>query len=295
MINLEWYRIFLHTAMLGNFTKAAQKLHITQPSVSYAIKQMEEAMGLPLFHRLSKGVELTEEGKALLRYVSQSFSLLEDAENHIKDLKNLTSGEIRIGASDSLIKHDLLPKLNEFHKQFPGIRIRLSHGKTLDITERLKTGSIDCAIVHLPLSDPKLRIQTIATFNSCFVVGEAYRELANRSLSVRELAELPLLMLSPGSSTRIFVEQWFHTCGIHIEPNIELGSIDLLIEFARLGYDAAFITQSFVQEELQSGKLFELKLDDAIPPRSIGFAIRNDIQCSLATECFSRILLNYGD
>jgi DNA-binding transcriptional LysR family regulator len=69
MLHLEWYRIFLHTARHGNVTKAAQELHVTQPSVSYAIKQMEEALGLKLFHRLSKGVELTEEGKALAAYV----------------------------------------------------------------------------------------------------------------------------------------------------------------------------------------------------------------------------------
>lgn len=291
MFNLEWYRIFLHTARGGNFTKAAQELHITQPSVSYAIKQMEETLGLTLFHRLSKGVKLTEEGQAMLTYVEQSFALLDSAQKHALDLKQLNEGEVRIGASDSLIKHLLLPHLNEFHSAYPGIRIRLSHGKTPEIAQRLKEGNIDCAIVHLPIPDAQLDISHLASLEDCFVVGKAYQELAERLITSKELAELPLLLLSPGSSTRAIVEQWFASKGLSVKPDIELGSIDLLIEFARMGYGAAFITRSFVKEELQSGKLLELRLDDKLPPRDIGFAIRRDLRLSLAADQFARMLL----
>ncbi|WP_028612010.1 LysR family transcriptional regulator [Paenibacillus harenae] len=291
MINLEWYRIFLHTAHNGNFTKAAQQLHITQPSVSYAIKQMEEMLGLKLFHRLSKGVELTEEGRALLAYVEQSFSMLDAAQKHVRDLKQLAEGEVRIGASDSLIKHLLLPQLNRFHKEYPGIRIRLTHGKTPDIAQRLREGRIDCAIVHLPIHDPELDVQPLAILEDCFVVGESYREkLEGRTLSANELASLPLLLLSPGSSTRVFVEQWFAARGIPVKPDMELGSIDLLSEFAKLGFGAAFITRSFVEEELATGELIELQLDETLPPRSIGFAVRNGKPLSLAAERFARML-----
>jgi DNA-binding transcriptional LysR family regulator len=290
MFNLEWYRIFLQTARHRNLTKAAVELHITQPSVSYAIKQMEEALGLKLFHRLSKGVELTEEGQALFEYVEQSFSMLDTAQKHLENLKQLNEGEIRIGASDYLIKHLLLPQLNTFHNTYPGIRIRLSHGKTPEITKRLKDGEIDCAFVHMPLHDPLLNIQTLATLEDCFVVGEAYQELANRPLSMKELSEQPLILFSPGSSTRVFVEQWFAAKGLSVIPDIELGSIELLAEFARLGYGAAFISRSFVQEDLQSGRLFELRLDDPLPPRSIGFAIRHDRKLSIAADQFVQMI-----
>lgn len=290
MMNLEWYRIFLHTAKCRNLTKAAQELHITQPSVSYAIKKIEEAVGLQLFHRLSKGVELTEEGRTLFDYVEQSFAMLDSGQKHLQNLKQLNEGEIRIGASDSLIKHLLLPQLNSYHKEYPGIRIRLSHGKTHEITKRLKEGEIDCAIVHMPIDDPELTIQTLVLLEDCFVVGEAFQELANRTITTKELAELPLILLSPGSSTRVFVEKWFAANGLWVNPDIELGNIDLLAEFARLGYGVAFISRSFVQEELQSGTLFELKLDDPLPPRSIGFAVRRDMKLSVAAEGFVEIL-----
>jgi DNA-binding transcriptional LysR family regulator len=290
MFNLEWYRIFLHTAHNGNLTKAAQELHITQPSVSYAIKQMEAALGIKLFHRLSKGVELTDEGRSLLSYVEQSFSLLETAQRHVHDLKQLTEGEIRVGASDSLIKHLLLPQLDLFHKQYSGIRIRLSHGKTPDLTKQLKEGRIDCAIVHLPIHDPALHLHELASLEDCFVVGEGYREFAGRPLSPSDLKTIPLLFLSPGSSTREFVDQWFASKGLSVKPDIELGSVDLLAEFASLGFGAAFITRSFVEEELQNGKLYELSLTDTLPPRSIGLATRRDKELSLAADGFVRML-----
>ena len=290
MFNLEWYRIFMHTARHRNLSKAAAELHITQPSVSYAIKQMEEALGLKLFHRLSKGVELTEEGQALFEYVEQSFTMLDSAQKHLENLKQLNEGEIRIGASDYLIKHLLLPQLNTFHKVYPGIRIRLSHGKTPEISKRLKDGEIDCAFVHMPIQDPLLTIQTLAKLEDCFVVGEAYQELASRSLTMKELSEQPLILFSPGSSTRVYVEKWFATKGLSVTPDIELGSIELLAEFARLGYGAAFISRSFVQEDLLNGKLFELELDDPLPPRSIGFAVRQDRKLSLAADQFVRMV-----
>jgi DNA-binding transcriptional LysR family regulator len=290
MIHLEWYRIFMHTARLGNLTKAAQELHITQPSVSYAIKQMEGELGVKLFQRLSKGVELTEEGRALFAYVEQSFALLDAAEQHVTDLKQLTAGEVRIGASDSLIKHLLLPKLHVYHQENPGIRIRLSHGSTPAITQRLLDGQIDCAVLHLPVDDARLDVHTLRTFEHCYVVGKAYDHLADRTISPQELAMLPLLLLSPGSSTRVFVEQWFAAHGQIVRPDIELGSIDLLIEFAKLGFGAACIARAFAAEELRCGDLIELRVKEAIPPRSIGLAVRRGMSLSLAAERFAKML-----
>ncbi len=290
MIHLEWYRIFMHAARLGNMTKAAQELHITQPSVSYAIKQMEGELGVKLFRRLSKGMELTEEGRALFVYVEQSFALLNAAEQHVTDLKQLTAGEVRIGASDTLIKHLLLPQLHAYHQANPGIRIRLSHGSTPTITKRLLDGQIDCAVLHLPVGDKQLDVHPLRNYEHACVVGQAYVHLAERTISVQELAKLPHLLLSPGSSTRIFVEQWFASHGLRISPDIELGSIDLLIEFAKLGFGAAFIARSFVAEEVRRGDLIELRVQESIPYRSIGLAVRRGMSLSLAAERFAKLL-----
>lgn len=290
MFNLEWYRIFLYTAKAGNLTKAAQQLYITQPSVSYAIKQMEEALGVALFHRLPKGVKLTAEGRALLDYVEPSFALLDAGETKLGNLKRLQGGELRVGASDSLLKHLLLPHLDSFHAQYPDIRIRLSHGKTPDIVQRLKEGQIDFGIVHMPVADPSVDASPLTVIQDVFVAGEAYRELAGRPLSAGELGSQPLLLLSQGSSTRRYVEQWFAAQGMTIEADIELGSIDLLVEFARRGFGVAYVTRSFVEEELAAGTLIELQTMDDVPTRTIGVAVHREMPLSLAAERFLQVL-----
>lgn len=286
LMNMEWYRIFLHTAKLGNLTKAAQELHITQPSVSYAIKQLEAQLEVKLFDRLSKGVKLTPEGLEVLAYVEKSFTILQAGEIQLQALKNLTAGELRIGASGPVIKHLLLPLLDTFHAEHPDVRIRLSQGKTSDIRDRLLCGQIDIGLVHLPLSDHELVVSHLTEIQDCFVVGEAYRHLVDTPFSAQALAQLPLLLLSEASSTRLFIEQWFASQGITPDADMELSSMDMLIEMAIRGYGAAFVTQSFIDQELENKKLFRLQTIEPIPLRSVGFATRRNSSLPIIANRF---------
>lgn len=290
LMNMEWYRIFLHTAKLGNLTKAAQELHITQPSVSYAIKQLEAQLEVKLFDRLSKGVKLTPEGLEVLAYVEKSFTILQAGEIQLQALKNLTAGELRIGASGPVIKHLLLPLLDTFHAEHPDVRIRLSQGKTSDIRDRLLDGQIDIGLVHLPLSDHELVVSHLTEIQDCFVVGEAYRHLVDTPFSAQALAQLPLLLLSEASSTRLFIEQWFASQGITPDADMELSSMDMLIEMAIRGYGAAFVTQSFIDQELENKKLFRLQTIEPIPLRSVGFATRRNSSLPIIANRFIALL-----
>jgi DNA-binding transcriptional LysR family regulator len=290
LMNMEWYRIFLHTAKLGNLTKAAQELHITQPSVSYAIKQLEAQLDVRLFDRLSKGVKLTPEGIEVLAYVEKSFTILQAGETQLQALKNLTAGELRIGASGPVIKHLLLPLLDTFHAEHPAVRIRLSQGKTSDIRNRLLAGQIDIGLVHLPLSDHDLVISHLTEIQDCFVVGESYRHLVDIPFTAQTLAKLPLLLLSEASSTRLFIEQWFALQGITPDADMELSSMDMLIEMAMRGYGAAFVTQSFVDQELDNKKLFQLQTIEPIPTRSVGFATRRNSSLPIIAKRFIELL-----
>ncbi|WP_138751250.1 LysR family transcriptional regulator [Paenibacillus sinopodophylli] len=288
--NMEWYRIFIHTAKLGNLTKAAQELHITQPSVSYAIKQLETQLDVKLFDRLSKGVRLTPEGASVLEYAEKSFAVMQLGETKLQALKTLNAGELRIGASGPIIKHLLLPLLDSFHAQFPDVRIRLLQGKTADIRSRLKAGLIDIGLVHLPFADPSLSVQPLTDIQDCFVVGAAYRHLTAHTITPAQLAELPLLLLSEGSSTRVFIDHWFTMQGLTAEADMELSSMDMLVEVAMRGYGAAFVTQAFIQQFVDEEKLFILQLSEAVPFRSVGFAVQRDAAQSIAANRFIELL-----
>lgn len=289
--HLESYRIFYHTAQIGNFTKAAETLHITQPSVSYAIKQLESALGLKLFHRQSKGVALTEEGKALFHYVEQSFAILEAGEDKLRAIKRLEAGELRIGASDSMFKHLLKPHLHTFMSRHPHVHLRLSHGKTSDIERRLQEGQIDCGLVHLPVDEERLDVHPLVHVQPVFVAGESYRRLAEGGpLTAAALREHPLLLLSSGSSSRIGIDQWFAAQGVTVDADIELGSVGLIIEFAQLGFGIACAAREFVRQELREGSLFELPTAMSIPSRTIALATLRGLPPSLTAAEFVSML-----
>lgn len=290
--NLESYRIFLYTARTGNFTKAAQILHITQPSVSYAIKQLEDSLGAKLFDRGSKGVKLTIAGKALFDYIEQSFQLIERGERKLLELANLHGGELRIGASGPIIKHILLPHIEHFHAEHPQVRIRLQQSKTNEISKQLKEENIDLGFVHLPFDDQELAIKPLMAIQDCFLVGQAFKELASEQVSVRQLLELPLLLPTSGSSTRLFVEQWLAGHGIYKEPDIELTSTEMIIEFAQRGYGTAFITRRFAQQELDDGTLFEVRLTESLPTRAIGVVTRKDATLPASSSIFLKEVTN---
>ncbi|SEL57351.1 DNA-binding transcriptional regulator, LysR family [Paenibacillus sp. cl141a] len=288
--NTEWYRVFLHAAETSNLTKAAQNLHMTQPSVSYAIKQLEEALGVGLFDRLSKGVRLTQEGQALYQHVRQAFDELGSAERRLKKLKQFGEGRLRIGANGAIVKDFLLSLLDRFHARYPDIRIQLSQERTSSIVERLKKGSLDLGFVHLPVSDEEIHIIDSRTSPYCAVVGTAFADWARRPLRTEELTELPLLLLSPGSSTRSFIEGWFRSQGVEVEADFELNSLDMLAEFAERGYGTAFLPRAFVSPRISDGSLLELRTDTPLPDRYIGVAVRKHQSPSLAAGAFLEML-----
>ena len=120
-INLELYKIFYVVASHLNITKASKELMISQPAISKSIKTLENQLGGTLFIRTKRGVNLTEEGKIFYNYVKDAMTIINNAENKFKDLINLETGTIRIGISQTLTKHFLLPYLEIFHKTYPKI------------------------------------------------------------------------------------------------------------------------------------------------------------------------------
>lgn len=289
-INLEWYRVFYWIAKTGSLSKAAQQMHITQPAVSHTIKQLEGSLGGQLFFRTPKGVTLTTEGEVLFHYLEQAFNFVEIGEKAIADMNGLQSGEIAIGASDTLCKHYLLPYLEKFHAEHPGIRIRVTNRTTPETLALLKEGKIDFGIVSLPASDKQVEFRESMPLQDCLVGGTKYRELAaTHSLSLDELHHFPLLMLEAGS-TRQYLDDYAAVHGVTLQPEFELGSVDLLVQFARSGFGLAFVLRNYVQEELQAGTLVEIPLTPPVPGRSIGIATLRGVPLSSATKAFMALI-----
>ncbi|WP_042203211.1 LysR family transcriptional regulator [Paenibacillus camerounensis] len=290
MNNFELYKVFYWAAKTGSLSQAAKVLFITQPSVSHAIKQLEDSFGLTLFNRNSKGVTLTPEGAVLYSYIEQSHILITQAEKKMAELKNLDNGELRIGGSDSLFKHYLLPFIETFHQRYPGIRLHLIHGTTPEVISYLKEGQVDLGVVRIPIADPQLEVWQGLQLQDCFVAGSShYPELNEKVLTIGELLRYPIILFSRRSRARAAVSDLFRGYGYELKPEIEVGSVGLLIEFARKGLGISFVTREFVSKELEEGSLFEIKLDVQLPPAQVGIMTRRNMPLTTAASKFIEI------
>ncbi|MEK0316661.1 LysR family transcriptional regulator [Cohnella sp. 56] len=288
--NYELYKVFYWAAKTGSLSQAAKALFLTQPSVSHAIKQLEESFGVALFYRNSKGVELTQEGAVLFSYIEQSQILITLAEEKMAALKNLDSGELRIGGSDSLFKHYVLPYLELFHKRYPGVKLHLNHGTTPEVITFLKEGRIDLGVVRMPIVDPQLQVTESFQLQDCFVAGPRYAELEDQVLSLDALLKYPIILFSRNSRARMTIAELFQSYGYSIKPEIEVGSVDLLIEFARRGLGISYVTREFVSKELEDGSLFEVRLDVPLPPSHVGLLTMRNMPLSSAANAFIQLV-----
>ncbi|WP_080839296.1 LysR family transcriptional regulator [Cohnella massiliensis] len=288
--NYELYKVFYWAAKTGSLSQAAKALYLTQPSVSHAIKQLEESFGVALFYRNSKGVELTQEGAVLYSYIEQSQILITLAEEKMAALKNLESGELRIGGSDSLFKHYLLPYLESFHENHPGVKLHLHHGTTPEVITFLKEGRIDLGVVRMPIIDPQLDVRESFQLQDCFVAGAHYAELKDTVLTLDMLLQHPIILFSRNSRARMTITEIFQSYGYSIKPEIEVGSVDLLIELARRGLGISYVTREFVSKELEEGSLFEVKLNVPLPPSHVGILTMRNMPLSSAARAFVKLV-----
>lgn len=284
--NYELYKVFYWAAKTGSLTQAANTLFLTQPSVSHAIKQLEESFGLTLFYRNSKGVSLTQEGALLYSYIEQSQILISLAEKKMAELKNLDTGVLRIGGSDSLFKHYLLPYIEGFHHRYPDVGIQLLHGTTPEIMGYLKEGKIDLGVARMPIVDSHIEVREGIQLQDCFVAGCAYADLKDKVIPLAELLEHPLVLFSRNSRARMAITELFQEYGYELKPEIEVGSVDLLIELARKGLGVSYVAREFVSKELEEGSLFEIKLDVELPPSQVGIMNMRNMPLTSAAQKF---------
>ena len=149
-VKLELYRVFQEVARMGNISAAAQNLFISQSAVSQSIKQLEEQLQVRLFSRSTRGVVLTSEGKILLDYVSHGLGLIQCGEEKLAQSRQLLTGELIIGASDTVTKTYLVSRLEAFHQNYPAIQIRILNGTSQMVLDYLHAGQVDIAFASEP-------------------------------------------------------------------------------------------------------------------------------------------------
>ena len=288
-VKLELYRVFKEVAETGNISLAAKNLYISQSAVSQSVKQLETALQARLFARSPRGVSLTWEGQMLYQYVRSALGLLATGEDKLSQAQQLLLGTLTIGASDTVTSFFLTPFLETFHRQHPGIRLKIVSGRSAKVLSMLKSGAVDIAFASSP-SDSSLATWSCFATHAIFVAGSGYGCDFDHVYTRQEIADFPLILLERKASSRVFLEQYFLQSGITLTPEIELSSRSLLVSLAKIGLGVAGVTLEFVQDALLSGDIRLLKTDFTIPSRSVDMCTLQDVSPTAAASAFMEMV-----
>lgn len=268
MNNLEYYKVFYHVAHTGSLTAAAEELNISQPAVSQSVKQLERALGTKLFTRVSKGVRLTGEGELLYRYVAKGYEQIALGEQKLQQMLHLELGEIHIGASDMTLQFYLLPYLERFHEKYPHIKVVVTNAPTPETLANLQENKIDFGVVSTPFDKRDgLEAVNVREIEDVFVAGRRFIQYKNRMLDLQELEKMPIIYLEGITSTRNYMDAFLQKSGVKIQPEFELATSDMIVQFALRNLGVGCVVRDFAKGYLEDGRLFELRFNMIIPKR----------------------------
>jgi LysR family cyn operon transcriptional activator len=266
-----------------HFTKAAEKLGISQPNLSLQIKAMEEEIGTPLFDRIGKRIALTEAGSILLKHCRGLFQNLQNAYHEISELRDKQGGNLSIGVLPSELDYRLTPLFIGFHHKFPKVRLKIV--SSVEIVKQVLDTEIDIGITLVPLPDNRLIIIPLSREEYGLIVSENH-ELANHeSISLTHLKGLPMIMYPKGFWGRELVENYCREYGFNLDTIVETTSNPSLFRFVRENIGATVQTYQLAKS-IDDPKLRFIKISDHPPVREMSIIYRADKYLGHAAQTF---------
>ena len=289
-INYELYKVFYYVARTLSFSEASKCLFISQSAVSQSVKVLEKKLGQTLFIRSTKKVQLTPEGEILFKHIEPAMNLIQKGENQLLEANSLNGGQLRIAASDTICRYYLVPYLNQFHKTYPNVHIKVFNFTSIECARVLENGQVDFILSNYPNSGllASHSVRAIHEFRDVFVANADAFPLKDQVLTLEELKEYPIMMLDRKSTTSEFLHSMFQRSHLDLVPEIELSSNDLLIDLARIGLGIAFIPDYCLNRE--SKELFIVKIKEKLPARQMVTAVNPTLPIAQSTEEFLKLL-----
>ncbi len=266
-------KVFHTVARLLSFTKAAEALHMTQPAVTFQVRQLEEYFNTRLFDRTHNKVSLTPAGERVSEFAERIFDLYSEMENIVRDLTGEISGSLTIGASTTIAEYLLPALLGEFKNRYPDIKLRLKVSNTEGIVTMVEHNVIDLGVVEAPVSNKNLIVE-VCHDDQLVVITAPDHELVKRGGKVKaeEIVKYPFVSREEGSGTRDVITQYLIDEKINptdMELCLELGSPEAIKGAVEAGMGITIISRSIIGKELKLNTLAELQLE---PPLSRPFS-----------------------
>ena len=240
-MNFAYLRAFHAVATEGGFTAAAERLNVTQPTLSGQVKALEETYGVKLFERRGRGVEPTATATALLEVTHRLFALESEAEQLLAAGRALKHGKLRVAAD---APYHVIPFLAAFNRRYPGITIKLTFGNSEQVLAQLFERRVDLAVLPEIAQDDRLHAQAFRHDRLVLFVDRGHAWARRRSLNLSEILEQRLILREPGSTTRAIFEQAMAAAGIEPQRILEIDSREGVREAVAAGLGVGVVFES---------------------------------------------------
>ncbi|HEX5280999.1 MAG TPA: LysR substrate-binding domain-containing protein [Micropepsaceae bacterium] len=257
-MTLEQLRLFVAVAEREHVTRAAEALRLTQSAVSAAITSLESQYGITLFHRVGRGIVLSEEGRVFLDEARAVLARATAAERVLEELSGLKRGTFSVQASQTIASYWMPERLVAFRKAYPLMDVRLSAGNTQQVAQAVSGGIADLGFIEGQVSDPELVLTTVDQDRLVIVVAPGHPWARARSMGAAKLLEGEWVLREPGSGTRSEFESALRSRGINpgqLRVAIELPSIEAVRAAVEAGIGATAISELAVESALKAGTL----------------------------------------
>jgi DNA-binding transcriptional LysR family regulator len=288
-MELTQLRSFYAIARDRSVTRAATRLGLTQPALSLQIKALEAELGEVLFTRQRKQMQLTQAGEILYQHVQRVFATIEEAKTEVAALQHLLRGHLAIATSDTNCAYILPPVLRQFRAHYPQVRIDIRSRMSSQVLQLVVEHEVDFGIATLPMAHRQVTTETLFHREDVVICPADHPLSRAKSVSLAQVGAYPLLALSPGSSSRQFLDMAFQRVGVPMQVAMNLGSIEVIKRFVESGLGIAIVPRIAVAEEARHGRLVAITSPD-LPPRAIDLVERQDKRRSPAAVAFLRML-----
>lgn len=257
-------QVFHTVARLLSFTKAAETLHMTQPAVTFQIRQLEEHFNTRLFDRTHNRISLTAAGDRVYEYADKIISLYNEMNNRVRELTGDVSGILIIGASTTIAEYVLPNILGEFKERYPSVNIRLNVSNSLGVVHMVENNSVDVGIVESPITNKNLMVDICWRDKLVFVCPPNHPYADKESINVQEVLDMPFISREEGSGTREFIGAYLSENQLQSQDlniSLEVGSPEVVKSAVEAGLGISIVSRATVGKELRLGTLKAIPLN----------------------------------
>lgn len=268
-MDIRRLRYFLAVAERNNFTRAAETLHLSQPSLSIQIAALEEELGTPLFDRLGKHVALTQAGEILREYAQRALGELEQGARAIQELKGAERGRLIVGTLSTVNTYLIPPLVCRFKQRFPNVHLHLQAQPSAQIAADVVALRLDLGFCHLPAPTNRLAATPLFDETLSLVTPRSFR-LPGTRIRIRQLADLPLILMPADYCLRKMIEGECAKAGVQPKVTIEMTSPEGILEAVKAGAGVTVLPELYVRNRSADGALRVVQLIDPVPRYRVG-------------------------